>query len=200
MMKNINQMKIFLSKSFLIALMILSILVVSSCKELPSESQGPDNPLDPNNPNNDIQGPALILSPTDVEINSGEEFELDLWIVETDSTAGISTRITFDPTEFSVTSADSLTANSESFLLENGGQLIWFSTINNESGFVEIDCAVVEGTPRNVIGTGIVARILFQHLTGMNSSIEISNQSLLRDNQNNALTINTLYDANITAK
>jgi hypothetical protein len=200
MMKNINQMKIFLLKSFLIALMILSILVVSGCKELPSESQGPDNPLDPNNPNNDIQGPALILSPTDVEIKNGDEFELDLWIVETDSTAGISTRINFDPTEFSVKSADSLTTNSESFLLENGGQLIWFSTINNESGFVEIDCAVVEGTPRNVVGTGIIARIIFQHLTGINSNIEISNQSLLRDNQNNALTINTLYDANITIK
>jgi hypothetical protein len=164
--------------------MIIALLFHCSCKELPSESEEPDNPLDPSNPNNEIQGPALVLSPTDVQIKSGEEFQLDLWIVETDSTAGMSTRIIFDPTEFTVKSADSLTTNSESFFLQNGGQLIWFCTINNNSGFVQIDCAIVEGTPRNVVGTGVITKIIFNHLSGTGTKIDISAESLLRDDTN----------------
>jgi hypothetical protein len=151
---------------------------------MPSELEGPDNPLDPNNPNNMIQGPALVLSPTKVNINTGDEFKMELWLMETDSTAGMSTRIIYDPSELTVESVDSLSTNFESFFLQNGGQLIWFSTINNDSGFVQIDCGVVEGSPRNVDGTGIICSLIFNHLSGNETEIHISSQSKLRDNSN----------------
>jgi len=119
--------------------------------------------------------------------------------METDSTAGMSTRIIFNPLEFSVKSVDSLSANSESFLLQNGGQLIWFYKIDNENGYVQIDCAVVEGSPRNVDGTGVVSKIIFNHLSGKKTTMRISDQSYLRDNQNNIIQINSYYDATINS-
>jgi len=172
-------------------------LFYSGCESLPSQSDGPDNPLDPNNPNNKIQGPALILSPTDIKINTGDEFQLELWIVEADSVAGMSTRIIFDPIEFSVKSVDSLDVNSESFFLQNGGQLIWFCTINNDDGYVQIDCAVVEGSPRNVYGSGVISKIVFQNLSGTETEIDISNQSSLRDAKNQTHTIGERIGAQV---
>ena len=173
------------------------ILFNAGCESLPSQSDGPDNPLDPNNPNNIIQGPALILSPTDVTINTGDEFQLELWIVEADSIAGMSTRINFDPTEFTLENVDSMSANSESFFLQNGGQLIWFCTINNDDGYVQIDCAVVEGSPRNVHGSGVISKIVFQHLSGTKTEIDISSQSSLRDATNQTHTIGERIGAQV---
>ena len=198
-MKNIYKIVILRPASLLLSFTIIIVLFCTSCKEMPSESEGPDNPIDPNNPNNSIRGPALILSPTNIQIKSGNQFQLDLWIVETDSVAGMSTRIIFDPTEFSVQNVDSLSVTSESFFLKNGGQLIWFCTINNDSGFVQIDCAVVEGSPRNVIGTGVISKIVFDHITGSDATIRISEQSYLRDDQNDKVQINTYYDATINS-
>ena len=180
---------LFNELAFLCLITIAIFFFSSGCESLPSQSDGPDNPLDPNNPNNNIQGPALVLSPTDVTINAGDEFQLDLWIVETDSVAGMSTRIIFDPDEITAVNVDSLSTNSESFFLQNGGQLIWFFTINNDSGFVQIDCAVVEGSPKNVYGTGVISKIIFNHLSGTESMIDISNKSLLRDNTNTKINI-----------
>lgn len=183
-MKNVSDLMIIRYSYLLIVLIFIAVRFFTGCTELPSQAEGPDNPLDPNNPNNNIQGPALILSPTEVNIKAGNDFQLELWIVDADSMAGLSTRIYFDPLKFSVEEIDSLTVNSESFLLQNGGQLIFFSNIDNDSGFIDIDCAVVEGDPRNVTGSGLISRMNFNHLTGTSAKLEISEESLLRDDAN----------------
>jgi hypothetical protein len=128
------------------------------------------------------------------------QFQLALWAVETDSMTGISTRILFDPAKLRVVGVDSLNVNSESFFLQNGGQLIWFLTTNNDSGFIQIDCAVVEGTPRYVAGTGIISKIDFQHFSGTNTEIEISEKSLLRNDMNKTQNINDRIGSQINIK
>ena len=193
-MRNNN---LFHDISFLCFFAIVFNFFSSGCESLPSKSDGPDNPLDPNNPTNIVQGPALVLSPTNVKINTGDEFQLELWIVEIYSVAGMSARINFDPTEFNVENVDSLSDNSESFFLQNGGQLIWFCTINNDSGFVQIDCAVVEGAPKDVKGRGVISRILLQHLSGPKTNINISSLSYLRNSSNDEINLNDLIGAEI---
>jgi len=173
---------------------------VAGCEELPQQSKAPDNRLDPDNPDNDIQGPALVLSPTNIDININSQFQLALWAVETDSMTGISTRILFDPAKLRVVGVDSLNVNSESLFLQNGGQLIWFFTTDNDSGFIQIDCAVVEGTPRYVAGTGIISKVDFQHLTGTSAEIEISENSKIRNESNKKQNINDRIGSQINIK
>ena len=176
------------------------ILFNSGCESLPSHSEGPDNPLDPSNPNNNIKGPALVLSPVKLDVKSQSQFELELWIVETDPIAGISTNILFDPVKFRVEEVDSLITGSESFLLGNGGRLIFISTFSNDTGYIKIDCAIVEGEPRDVEGGGIISRITFSHLSESTASISLSSDSYLRNSQNEAVIINDLLNSDIIIK
>jgi hypothetical protein len=190
-----------LNKSILFwTILTIFCCIIAGCEELPPQSKGPDNRLDPYNPDNDIQGPAIVLSPTKIDVKMSGQFQLDLWTVETDSMTGISTRILFDPAKLSVIGVDSLNANSESLFLQNGGQLIWFYTTNNDSGYIQIDCAVVEGTPRYVAGTGIISKIDFQHLSGTSAEIDISEKSLLRNDINKTQNINDRIGSQINIK
>jgi hypothetical protein len=184
---------------FLTCIMMVTSFYVG-CKELPQQAKNPDNPFDPNNPNNDIQGPALVLSPTKVEIKANEQFYLDLWVVEADPVTGISAGINFDPLSLQVESVDSLTSGSESFLLQNGGQLIFFSTIDNDNGYLQIDCAVVEGEPKEVVKNGKISRILFKHLSQTSTDISLSVESYMRDSDNDPVSINDLIDAEVLVK
>ncbi len=200
-MKRIYHIPIFNLCCLHILFVLLSAFWLSNCSELPSKSEGPDNPLDPRNPANKNQGPVLVLSPTQINVNSGNNFQLELWIVGTDSIAGLSTRISYDPQQLSVEEIDSLVTASESILLQNGGQLIFFSNVDTDSGFIDIDCAVVEGKPRNITGSGIITRINFRHLSGTSeTNLEISENSLLRDDSNTEVALADRIGSQINIK
>jgi hypothetical protein len=144
-----------------------------------------------------VAGPALMLLPKSFQVSVGAQFDLQLWVDETDPIAGVSTAISYDPSRLRVSSVDFLELDSESFLLLNGGQLISFSEIDNISGIVELDCAVTEGSPRNVAGSGVIARITFEHISGSDATIIISEESIFRNNINNPVNINSLIDSQI---
>jgi hypothetical protein len=219
-MKNIHQHPDFRSCYLFILLITISCVWLSSCSELPSKSEGPDNLFDPKNPNNLIEGPALILSPVKININNGDNFQTELWIVEANTPiSGVTTRIEFDPDVFSVegvneigqsfvihsdtSSVDSSGTGSESFLLQNGGQLIFIYDIDAENGYLDIDCAVVEGNPRDVTGSGTLAKITFKHLTvstDSESQLEISQNSLFSDSNSNPVAVNHRLGSQVTIK
>jgi len=200
-MENVYYLKIDKRYFLMIVIIIIITQILSGCSELPSKSEGPDNPLDPRNPANKNQGPVLVLSPTQINVNSGNNFQLELWIVETDSIAGLSTRISYDPQQLSVEEIDSLVTASESILLQSGGQLIFFSNVDTDSGFIDIDCAVVEGKPRNITGSGIITRINFRHLSGTSeTNLEISENSLLRDDSNTEVALADRIGSQINIK
>jgi hypothetical protein len=186
--------------SYYIYLFSVLLLSIPGCESIPSQTKGPDNPLDPNNPNNNITGPALVLSPTQLEVNNNGQFRLELWVVESDSVAAMSTRILYDPVKLKAQNVDSLMTNSESFFLQNSGQLIWFSIINNDSGFIQIDCAVVAGDPKDVEGRGVISRIIFQHVSGTAANINISSESRLRNSTNDVKNINDILGTTVTIK
>ncbi len=146
---------------------------------------------------NAITGPALFLMPKKVEISAHSQFLLELWVDETDSIAGVSTKILFNPQRLRIDNINFLETGSESFLLNNGGQLITFSNIQNDSGFVEIDCAVVTGNPKNVLGSGKVAGLTFSHISGNQSTVSFSTDSKLRKNDNQVVNINNLISTEI---
>jgi hypothetical protein len=144
-----------------------------------------------------VEGPALMLLPRSIKVNVGAQFALELWVDETDPIAGVSSRISYDANRLRVNSVDFLEQDSVSFLLLNGGQLISFSEIDNVSGIVEMDCAVTEGSPRNVSGSGIIARIIFEHIADSTAEVTISEESIFRNNINNPVDINVFVESQI---
>jgi hypothetical protein len=141
---------------------------------------------------NAISGPALMFFPKYIEVTSGNQFQVELWVDETDSIAGISAKLIFNPAQIRIDDVDFLETNSSSFLLKNGGHLLTFSHLDNNNGLVELDIAVVTGNPRNVFGNGKIALITMTQLSGNTSSVLISNQSKFRNSDNNEININSL--------
>lgn len=182
--------------NFILGLALILTLIQQACEKLPDRPDYQNNPWDPNNPNNMIIEPAMILSPVRMNVESGGEFQLELWLVgaNSDSIAGISLRIEFDKTKVRMDSVDFLEENSESFLLKNGGELAYFENIKNDSGFVNLDCAVVKGNPRNVTGFGRVARVYFRHLTGLQTTIYISRYAKIRNSNNKEIILESHRD------
>jgi len=186
-----NLLHIILSVSAIITLHM-------ACEKIPDRPENPDNPLDPNNPKS---GSAFILSPTKLTIEASEQFQLELWVSNVDPIAGISSKIYFNNVSFNVDSIDFLMVNSESFLLQNGGELLTFSQVNYDSGFISLDCAVVEGSPRDVAGTGKVVRIIFTHKSGSPIKLEISQEgTILRNSRNEAVYIDNFIGSEVTIK
>lgn len=136
-----------------------------------------------------LDGPALFLRPRNMHISAGVQFSLELWVDETAPIAGINTEIIFNPDQIRVNNIDFVEQNNESFLLMNGGQLISFSDTDNINGIVALNCAVTEGSPRNVTGSGIIARMTFEHISGSEISVSISEQSILRNSQNQQVNL-----------
>ena len=186
--------------SFISAVISTIILIVPACKSLPGGPGTADNPFDPDNPNNSFNGTALVLSPAVFSISSGAQFSIDLWIVEADSIAGFNVKVEFDPDELRLEQVNFLETDSESLLLENGGELINFADADTLNGSIILDCAVVEGSPQNVNGTGILSRISFKHLSGTQTDIDINTTVKFRNNNNQPVGIDTFIGSEITIK
>jgi hypothetical protein len=147
-----------------------------------------------------VKGPALMLLPKRIKINSGSQFILELWVDEIDSIAGISTKLIYPTDGLRVDLIDPLDVNEESFLLNNGGELITFTEINNTDGIAEIDIAVTTGNPRNVIGSGIIANLHFTHISGNENQIKLSDSSKARNNRNENILIIEMINSTIIMK
>jgi len=186
--------------SFISAVISTIILIVPACKSLPGGPGTADNPFDPDNPNNSFNGTALVLSPAVFSISSGAQFSIDLWIVEADSIAGFNVKVEFDPDELRLEQVNFLETDSESLLLENGGELINFADADTLNGSIILDCAVVEGSPQNVNGTGILSRISFKHLSGPQTDIDINTTVKFRNNNNQPVGIDTFIGSEIMIK
>ena len=147
---------------------------------------------------NAIAGPALLLKPRNIELlQSNQTFEFDLWVDDTDPIAGINVELEYNPLHIQIYDVDFLVENQESFLLENGGELISFFENDTINGIISMDCAVVTGDPREVSGSGKIAKIFARHLTGTNTNVTISNQSKFRNSNNEDIPIINLSNTHI---
>jgi hypothetical protein len=135
---------------------------------------------------------SLILYPKLVEISNSETFNVELRIEEADSFAALSTKLHFDPSRLQVENMVVYDKPETSIFLKNGGQLIEFHNYDNSTGEITLDCGVVEGSPRNVTGSGKVAMITFRHISGNDIVISVDMDSELRDDDNQQVFIQNL--------
>ena len=144
-----------------------------------------------------IMAPALYLSPKMVRIRNAEQFEIDVLVDVEDSFAGVNLYIEFDFASIRVTQI----AFNNIFFEQNGGRLIWLTNNDyNESGLLNLNCAVVEGDPKDVTGSSRIARIYFQHISGTSSEINITDASQVRNSENINLEVNSLLGARVTVQ
>jgi len=144
-----------------------------------------------------ISPEAIFLYPRRITTITGSTFEVDLYVDVLDSIAIVSAKINFDPSKLHANNVTFNDASTNGFLLKHGGELISFSNINNSAGLVEIECAVYSGNPRNVSGTGKIAKIYFSHISGSLSNLNILNQSLFRNSHNEPVNINYFIGSEI---
>ena len=199
--RNIN-LTCFIFIRWILIISILFTFICLGCEELPNKPKSPYNPDDPNNPSNVS---SLVLSPTKLSVQANSQFQVELWVTQVDSLAGVSAKIIFDPNKIKGDSIDFLegvnNSDSESLLLKNGGMLIPFCKIENDSGFISLDCAVVEGNPKDVTGSGKVVRIVFTHKSDSPINLEISQtESMLRNSRNKTVHINNFIGSEVTVE
>lgn len=144
-----------------------------------------------------IQGPALYVFPKHKSITAGEQFQMELWLDETTNIAGLSTQLIFAPAKLRIDAVDFLEAGQESVLLQNGGQLVTFSEINNTTGTLQLDCAVVESVPHDVSGSGVIVRITFTHLSGTDAALTLASSSSLQNSDGQTVVLNNLVGSQI---
>jgi len=144
-----------------------------------------------------IKAPALFLVGKRNKVLTGESFTLSLEVELDDSVSIIYTKMDFDPDALQVDSVVYKKQPEEAFLLKNGGELITFEHFDNTTGTIELDCAVYQGNPRNVSGSGSIANIYFSHIISTGSLIQISEDSKCRDSENSPVTISYFGSAKV---
>lgn len=134
-----------------------------------------------------LQGPGLILSPGNANMNVNQVIALSLNAIDVVDLMGIYARIHFDPQQF-VLQQYLLQADSGSFLLQNlADNVTDFTLVDMDStnGLFSINIALTSGVGNGISGSGEVVRIILQHIgtTGI-SEVEILPESALRNTLN----------------
>jgi len=144
-----------------------------------------------------IKAPALYLTQKRNNLFDVYSFPLDLKIELEDLVSIMYVRINYDPDAIQVDSVVYDMQMGESFWLQNGGELITFKNIDNENGIIELDCAVYQGNPRDVSGSGNIARLFLRQISEMESIIRISEESECRNSTNSQVVISHFGSAKV---
>ncbi|UCH63243.1 MAG: hypothetical protein JSU77_01975 [Fidelibacterota bacterium] len=148
---------------------------------------------------NDIQGPALWLSPRHQEIDQDSTFTVEVMLEEVENIFALKAVLEFDPTKLQVSQIE-VYEDTRSLLKANGGTVIPFDRYDNSTGTATIEVATATGNPPGVSGTGAIAQLTFTAIGGGNSQISNTTASILRDPDNQSITINELVDAAVEVR
>jgi len=135
----------------------------------------------------DLDGPALTLSPRYSVGSIHESVEIEIMAHDVTDLAMIKAVLNFNPAQLVVTSVS--VYENESILADNGGTVIPFYLIDNEQGQITIEVAVATGNPSSVSGTGGIALIDFSSTSSLSSDLDFEISSEFRDADNTTIQI-----------
>ena len=134
----------------------------------------------------DIQGPALWLTPRFQSVTQGGSVTVELMLEDVSNVLAVKAALTFNPAQLQVTALE-IYEDSRSLLKSTGGTVIPFSAYDNSAGTITIEVATATGSPAGVSGTGAIAAITLT--VSQAGEITWSDASELRDASNAAITI-----------
>ena len=131
-----------------------------------------------------VEGPALMFYPRKQAASQGSSVQFQILAEEVYNVAGAEFTILFDPTELQINSAAAGTAFGDY------GEVIFISDIDNSSGSMTISTAVWGENSPSFSGTSAIALIDVQVIKQGNLTISFDDSGIMKDPNNNDITIN----------
>jgi hypothetical protein len=148
---------------------------------------------------NALVGPALILSPANVYLDSAATFVINTRLEDVGHLVGVRAYLHYDPDFLNLISYE-LQSDSTQFFFDAQADYIQqftFVESNPDSGLFDLSIALAGNDVTGVSGSGILVRMIFQHVGFRGeSSIQILPESDLRDSNNQSM-LNLTRDARI---
>lgn len=133
-----------------------------------------------------VQGPALRIFQLKTSTSLNSTFEIYLWAEDVTELAGVEVALDFDADNLLPTGV--VLGSLVTDYISTGGELI-FPETEISNGRITFWTGVTNGDQSGLSGSGPLAVLTFQPLSSSSSEIIISDESILKDSDNNEIII-----------
>ena len=130
-----------------------------------------------------VQGPALMFYPRANFSSVGSNVTFQVLAEEVTSLTAAQFNVTFDPSKLEIVSV------TQGSLLQISGESIFSTDFDNQAGSLSVITAVLGGDLPSVDGTGVLLELVLEVKATGTSNLEFDGTELLRDPDNNNISI-----------
>ena len=130
-----------------------------------------------------VQGPALMFYPRANFSSVGSNVTFQVLAEEVTSLTAAQFNVTFDPSKLEIVSV------TEGSLLQINGESIFSTEFDNQAGSLSVITAALGGDLPSVDGTGVLLELVLSVKATGTSNLEFDGTELLRDPDNNNISI-----------
>ena len=130
-----------------------------------------------------VQGPALMFYPRANFSSVGSNVTFQVLAEEVTSLTAAQFNVTFDPSKLEIVSV------TQGSLLQISGESIFSTEFDNQAGSLSVITAVLGGDLPSVDGTGVLLELVLSVKATGTSNLEFDGTELLRDPDNNNISI-----------
>ena len=130
-----------------------------------------------------VQGPALMFYPRANFSSVGSNVTFQVLAEEVTSLTAAQFNVTFDPSKLEIVSV------TEGSLLQINGESIFSTEFDNQAGSLSVITAALGGDLPSVDGTGVLLELVLEVKATGTSNLEFDGTELLRDPDNNNISI-----------
>lgn len=142
-----------------------------------------------------IPGPSLRLSPQRIDVETGDEFHLELIAEEVIDLMGVKAVFQFDPDKLSI-----LDIQEGGFLSSNKGRVSRYHIVDESLGVLEINVETAAGSPPGVTGTGTIALIKLKSLKSTTQDLSFNTEeTVMWNSSQSSIPIAEFMGASISA-
>ncbi|NOZ73942.1 MAG: hypothetical protein GXO90_00975 [FCB group bacterium] len=143
---------------------------------------------------NALVGPALILSPANIYLDSASTFVVNTRLEDVVNLIGVRAHLQWDPLFLTLISYE-LQSDSTQFFFDSMAEYLQqftFVDTNPDSGLFDLSIALAGNSVSGTSGSGVLIRMIFQHIGSRGeSAIRLLPDSDLRDANNQSMLILT---------
>ena len=130
-----------------------------------------------------VQGPALMFYPRANFSSVGSNVTFQVLAEEVTSLTAAQFNVTFDPSKLEIVSV------TQGSLLQINGESIFSTEFDNQAGSLSVITAALGGDLPSVDGTGVLLELVLEVKATGTSNLEFDGTELLRDPDNNNISI-----------
>ncbi len=130
-----------------------------------------------------VQGPALMFYPRANFSSVGSNATFQVLAEEVTSLTAAQFNVTFDPSKLEIVSV------TQGSLLQINGESIFSTEFDNQAGSLSVITAALGGDLPSVDGTGVLLELVLEVKATGTSNLEFDGTELLRDPDNNNISI-----------